>query len=73
MPTIKELDALQPTMTEWRHALHEKPEIAFEEQWTSDYIAEKLESFDIEIHRGLAKTGVVGMVQGKVPGNRAFG
>ncbi len=73
MPTIKELDALQPAMTKWRHALHEKPEIAFEEKWTSDYIAEKLESFGIEIHRGLAKTGIVGVVRGNVPGNRAIG
>jgi hippurate hydrolase len=73
MPTIKELDALKPAMTKWRHALHQKPEIAFEEEWTSDYIAEKLESFGIEIHRGLAKTGIVGVVHGKVPGNRAIG
>ena len=73
MPTIKELDALEPVMTEWRHALHQKPEMAFEEEWTSDFIAEKLESFGIEIHRGLAKTGIVGVVRGKLPGNRAIG
>jgi len=73
MPTIKELDALIPAMTEWRHELHQKPEIAFEEEWTSDFIAEKLESFGIEIHRGLAKTGIVGVVRGKVPGSRAIG
>ena len=68
MPTIKELDALNGEMTEWRHALHQKPEMAFEEEWTSDFIAEKLESFGIEIHRGLAKTGIVGVVRGKLPG-----
>ncbi len=73
MPTVKELDALVPAMVEWRHALHQKPEIAFEEEWTSDYIAEKLESFGVEIHRGLAKTGIVGVVRGKVPSNRAIG
>jgi len=73
MPTIKELDALNGEMTEWRHALHQKPEMAFEEEWTSDFIAEKLESFGIEIHRGLAKTGIVGVVRGKLPGSRAIG
>ena len=73
MPTIKELDALNGEMTEWRHALHQNPEMAFEEEWTSDFIAEKLESFGIEIHRGLAKTGIVGVVRGKLPGNRAIG
>ena len=71
MPTIKELDALEPAMTKWRHALHQKPEIAFEEEWTSDFIAEKLESFGIEIHRELAETGIVGVVRGKVAGDRA--
>ncbi len=73
MKTIKELDALSAEMTQWRRALHQKPEIAFEEEWTSDFIAEKLESFGIEIHRGLAKTGIVGVVRGKVPGKRAIG
>ena len=28
MPTIKQLDALVPAMTEWRHALHQKPGVA---------------------------------------------
>ena len=36
MPTIKELDALNDEMTQWRRALHQKPEMAFEEKWTSD-------------------------------------
>ena len=36
------------------------PEIAFEEVRLSDIVAEKLESFGIDVHRGLAKTGVVG-------------
>jgi hippurate hydrolase len=71
MPTIEELDALNAEMTQWRRALHQKPEIAFEEEWTSDFIAEKLESFGIEIHRGLAETGIVGVVRGKVAGDRA--
>jgi len=71
MPTIKELDALNAEMTQWRRALHQKPEIAFEEEWTSDFIAEKFESFGIEIHRGLAETGIVCVVRGKVAGDRA--
>ena len=73
MAIIKELEDLAPALTEWRHALHEKPETAFEEEWTSDFIAEKLESFGIEIHRGLARTGIVGVVRGKSAGNRAIG
>ena len=51
---------------------HAHPETAFEETRTSDIVAEKLESFGIEVHRGLAKTGVVGtLVVGN--SNRAIG
>ena len=38
-------------MTAWRHALHEHPEIAFEEKWTADFIAAKLGEFGLEVHR----------------------
>ena len=45
-------------MTGWRRELHSRPELAFQEKWTSDFVAEKLESFGLPIHRGLASTGV---------------
>lgn len=47
----------------WRHHIHRHPELAFEEWKTSDFVAEKLEEFGIEVHRGLAKTGVVGTLR----------
>ena len=50
-------------MTAWRRDIHAHPETAFEEVRTADIVAEKLTSFGIEIHRGLAKTGVVGVLQ----------
>ena len=60
-------------MTEWRRTLHEHPETAFEEVKTSQFVADKLESFGIKVERGLAGTGVVGIVEGKDPGSRAIG
>jgi hippurate hydrolase len=48
-----------------RRDLHSHPELAFTETRTSSLVAEKLESWGIEVHRGLAKTGVVGVIQGK--------
>ena len=39
--------------------------LAFEETFASDFIAKRLEAWGIEIHRGLAKTGVVGTIRGK--------
>jgi hippurate hydrolase len=50
-------------MTVWRRHLHAHPETAFEEVRSADMVAGKLESFGIEVHRGLAKTGVVGVLK----------
>lgn len=47
-------------LTQWRHQIHQHPETAFEEVTTSDFVAQKLEEAGISVHRGLAKTGVVG-------------
>jgi amidohydrolase len=46
-----------------RRDLHAHPELGFEEQRTSDLIAATLESWGIPVHRGLGKTGVVGVVR----------
>ncbi|MBB6250559.1 M20 aminoacylase family protein [Nitrospirillum iridis] len=52
-------------MTAWRHHIHETPEVAFEETQTADFVAGKLTEFGIAVHRGLAGTGVVGVLQGE--------
>lgn len=46
-------------MRHWRHYIHQHPETAFEEIGTSAFIRDKLESFGLQVHSGLAKTGVV--------------
>ncbi|WP_188260312.1 M20 aminoacylase family protein [Azospirillum tabaci] len=61
--TIDGTEALTAEMTAWRRDLHAHPETAFEEERTSDFVAEKLASFGLEVHRGLAKTGVVGLLR----------
>ena len=57
--------AFKDEMTSWRHHLHMNPEIAFQEKDTADFVAAKLESFGIEVHRGLGGTGVVGIIRGR--------
>jgi len=44
----------------WRHHLHRHPELAFGERETSEFIAAQLDRFGLQVHRGLAGTGVVG-------------
>lgn len=48
----------------WRHELHAYPETAFQEKRTSDFVAAKLESWGLEVCRGLARTGVVATLRG---------
>jgi amidohydrolase len=47
-----------------RRDLHAHPELCFQEQRTSDVIAEQLTDWGIPVHRGLGTTGVVGIVKG---------
>jgi hippurate hydrolase len=46
-----------------RRDLHAHPELCFEEHRTSDVVAQRLTQWGIPIHRGLGRTGVVGMVR----------
>ncbi|MFT3856194.1 MAG: M20 aminoacylase family protein [Aquabacterium sp.] len=55
-----------------RRDIHAHPELCFEEVRTADVIARTLEAWGIEVHRGLGKTGVVGVIRG-APGPRAVG
>jgi amidohydrolase len=55
-----------------RRDIHAHPELCFEEVRTSDLIAKTLEAWGIEVHRGLGKTGLVGVIQGR-PGPNAVG
>ena len=64
MPIIIRIAEYQDEMTAWRRHIHKHPETAFEEHQTSDYVALRLHKFGIDVHRGLAGTGVVGTLKG---------
>ncbi|WP_413733594.1 M20 aminoacylase family protein [Sodalis sp. RH21] len=46
-----------------RRDLHAHPELGYQEQRTSDIVAQFLQQLDIEVHRGIGKTGVVGILK----------
>jgi amidohydrolase len=50
-------------ITQIRRDIHAHPELCFEENRTADVIAKALTGWGIPIHRGLGKTGVVGIVK----------
>jgi amidohydrolase len=73
MPVINSIAALEEEMTEWRRDFHTHPELGFEEFRTSAIVAEKLESWGIEVTRGIAGTGVVGTLRGQGEGGGTLG
>jgi hippurate hydrolase len=63
MPVINRIAEFHTDMMAWRRDIHAHPEMAFDERRTSDLVAAELEKLGIEIHRGLAGTGVVGTLR----------
>jgi amidohydrolase len=63
MNIVPEIAALDAEMRDWRHRLHAHPETAFEETTTSAFVAATLRSFGLDVHTGLAGTGVVGVLR----------
>ena len=61
---MQSLAELAPEMTTWRRELHARPELAFAEHATADFVAGKLAGLGLAVTQGLAKTGVVGTLHG---------
>jgi hippurate hydrolase len=60
-------------LTAFRRDLHAHPELAFQEARTAQRVADQLAGWGIEVHRGLAKTGVVGIIPGRKASAKAVG
>lgn len=58
-----EIAALYDNMRRWRRQIHQYPETAFEETEIARLVADRLRQAGIEVHQGLAKTGVVGVLR----------
>jgi amidohydrolase len=70
--THQRLDELaaevQPQVVEWRRWFHEHPELSNREFETSARVAETLEGMGLEPQTGIAKTGVIAILEGGKPG-----
>jgi amidohydrolase len=69
------LDAIRrdhAELTAIRQDFHAHPELGMAEHRTAEIVARKLESWGIEVHRGIGVTGVVGVLRNG-SGNRAIG
>ncbi len=69
MPVINRIADFADEMRAWRHDLHQHPELALQETRTSAKVQEALRNFGVdEVHAGIAKTGLVGVIRGQGPG-----
>jgi len=68
MHLIPEIVDDAASMQRIRRHIHAHPELCFEEEKTSEVIAGKLLEWNIEVHRGLGGTGVIGVIRGASPG-----
>ncbi|MCP3711951.1 M20 family metallopeptidase [Paraburkholderia sp. CNPSo 3274] len=63
MKLIPEIQAAQGEIQGLRRTIHAHPELRYEETQTSDLVAAQLTEWGIEVHRGMGKTGVVGVLK----------
>ncbi|MEA3120614.1 MAG: hypothetical protein QOH33_151 [Paraburkholderia sp.] len=72
MKLFPEILAAREEIQSIRRTIHAHPEIRYEEVRTAELVAQRLEQWGIEVHRGLGKTGVVGILK-RGTGTRSVG
>ncbi|MCF1467963.1 amidohydrolase [Agrobacterium vitis] len=74
MPILNRAAELEADVRQWRHHLHQNPEILYDVHETAAFVTEKLKEFGVdEVATGLGRTGVVGLIKGRGDGNRVIG
>jgi amidohydrolase len=63
MPVLPRSLEIQGEISAIRRDIHAHPELAYEENRTSDIVASKLSEWGLEVTRGLGKTGLVGTLR----------
>lgn len=61
-------DKIEKQVIEWRHHLHQYPELSNREFKTAKYIADYLQTLGLEVQTGVAITGVVAVLDSGKPG-----
>jgi amidohydrolase len=74
MPIVNRVADLHKELIEWRHDMHAHPEILYDVHRTAAGVADRLRSFGCdEVVPGIGRTGVVGIIRGRKPGNKVIG
>ena len=74
MPVLNRIAEFTDEITAWRRDLHEHPELDYDVHRTAGIVAEKLRAFGCdEVVTGIGRTGVVGVIKGRLPGDKVIG
>ncbi len=74
MNLIEPILADAAALTALRRDIHAHPELCFQEERTAELVAQTLTGWGIPVHRGLGKTGVIGIVKnGSIGSSKALG
>ena len=73
MRILPEILDSKEEIQEIRRDIHAYPELMFEEVRTAKVIADQLKAWGIEVHTGLGKTGVVGVIKGTLGAGKSIG
>lgn len=74
MPILNRAAELQNEVAAWRQDLHRNPELNFDVFKTAAFVKARLEEFGCdEIVTGLGKTGVVGIIEGRLGAGETIG
>lgn len=65
---LKDIEAIEQEVIEWRHHFHQNPELSNREFKTAEKIAKHLKSLGMDVQTGVGKTGVVGILKGNQAG-----
>ncbi|MPR02390.1 amidohydrolase [Pseudomonas sp. MAFF 212408] len=60
--------AVENKLIEWRRDIHQHPELGEQETRTAKLVADHLLALGLEVHTGIARTGVIGILVGGKPG-----
>ena len=64
MPIVNRIAAFHKDMRQWRHDIHQHPELAYQEARTASKVASLLGEFGVdEVVEGIGRTGVVGVIR----------
>ncbi|RLP23986.1 M20 aminoacylase family protein [Mesorhizobium sp. YM1C-6-2] len=67
MPILNRAAEMQDEITGWRQHIHRTPELGFDLHQTADFVAARLKEFGCdEVVTGIARTGVVGIIKGRL-------